>query len=104
MEVIVIFCNFQPTKKQIEEQKLTEHMPSGPVIPMVWEGSDIIELSHRLIGNSNPLEAMSGTIRGDFSTEREHNLVHSAHSREAAEKEISLWFHEKELIDWKSTE
>lgn len=79
-------------------------MTSGPVIPMVWEGSDIVELSHRMIGNSVPLEALPGTIRGDFSTDREHSIVHSAHSCEAAAKEISLWFHENELIDWKSIE
>lgn len=104
MHFFIIFngidSNFQPTKKQSEEQ----HLSTGPVVPMVWEGSDIIELSHRIIGNSNPLEALPGTIRGDFSTEREKDLVHGAHSCEAATKEICLWFHENELIDWISTE
>lgn len=108
-------CEFQPTRSLVEEHyakykderfhvQWVEHMMHGPVIPMVWEGTNIIELSHRMIGHFGPFEATPGTIHGDFSPDREHSVIHSAHSCEAAAHEIHLWFHEHELIEWKSYE
>lgn len=105
---------FQPTRKLIEEHyeqhinrgfyvRLLEHMISGPVIPMIWEGLDAIKLGRRMLGRSEPLDAMPGTIRADFSIDRERSVIHGSHSSEAAAKEILLWFNENELIEWKST-
>lgn len=105
---------FQATKELIEEhygehknrefyEKLLEHMMTGPVIPMVWEGLDAIKLSRRMLGKSEPIDAMPGTIRGDFSIDRERSIIHGSHSTEAAAKEIRLWFNEDELIEWKSS-
>src|SRR5687768_10870861 len=49
--------------------ELVQFITSGPVVAMVWEGTDAIKLSRNMIGATKPLEALSGTIRGDFTTE-----------------------------------
>lgn len=74
-------------------------MTSGPVIPMVWKNFHAVKLGRQMLGKSMINESMPGTIRCDFSVDRERNVIHGAHSSEAAEKEINLWFHNNELID-----
>jgi nucleoside-diphosphate kinase len=51
-----------------------------------------------MIGDTDPLRANPGTIRGDYGLDIEHNLVHGSDSEESAEREISLFFSEKELL------
>lgn len=104
------YYDFQPTKELIEEHysehihehfygKLVEHMISGPIIPMVWEGPDAVRLSHRMLGKSDPRDGIPGTIRGDFSIDRERSVVHGSHSIEAADREISMWFRRHEFTE-----
>ncbi len=78
---------------------LVNFITSGPVVAMVWEGSDAIKLSRNMIGATKPAEALSGTIRGDFTTELQTNLVHGSDAPEAAQQEIALWFKPEELLD-----
>ncbi len=77
---------------------LVDFVTSGPVVAMVWEGSDAIKLCRNMIGATKPIEAVSGTIRGDFTTELQTNLVHGSDATETAETEIALWFKPEELI------
>jgi nucleoside-diphosphate kinase len=65
---------------------------SGPVVAMVWEGDNIIELSRKVIGATKPSDANPGTIRGDFANSTEKNLIHGSDSPENAAAEIALWF------------
>jgi nucleoside-diphosphate kinase len=65
---------------------------SGPVVAMVWEGDNIVELSRKVIGATKPTEANPGTIRGDFANSTEKNLIHGSDSPENAAAEIALWF------------
>jgi nucleoside-diphosphate kinase len=65
---------------------------SGPVVAMVWEGDNIVELSRKVIGATKPTEAVPGTIRGDFANSTEKNLIHGSDSPENAQTEIALWF------------
>lgn len=65
---------------------------SGPVVAMVWEGPDVINLARRIIGATKPSESTPGTIRGDFANTTEKNLIHGSDSTETAAQEISLWF------------
>lgn len=78
--------------------ELVTFITSGPVVAMVWEGSDAIKLSRNMIGATKPVEALSGTIRGDFTTELQTNLVHGSDAPETAMEEIALWFKPEELL------
>jgi nucleoside-diphosphate kinase len=78
--------------------ELVDFITSGPVVAMVWEGTDAIKLTRTMIGATKPIEALSGTIRGDFTTELQQNLVHGSDALDAAQYEIDLWFTPGELL------
>lgn len=65
---------------------------------MVWEGTNIINVTRKMIGNFNPRVAERGTIRGDFGNDFSHNIIHGSDSIAAANKEIDLWFQSNEII------
>jgi len=73
---------------------LIDFIVSGPVVAMVWEGSDVVALSRKLIGATKPADSLPGTIRGDFANTIEENLIHGSDSAENAEAEIKIWFGE----------
>lgn len=81
---------------------LKEYMMSGPVVSMVWAGKEAVTTGRKMLGATNPLESAPGTIRGDFCIEVGRNICHGSDSVENAEREISLWFDEDELLDWES--
>ena len=59
---------------------------------MVWEGTDIILTSRKLIGATDPQKAAIGTFRGDYGLCMGRNSVHGSDSKESAEREIKIWF------------
>ena len=69
-------------------------MSSGPVMAMVWQGKDVIKTGRKMLGETNPLNSMPGTIRGDFGVDLGRNVCHGSDGPEAAEREINLWFAE----------
>lgn len=69
-----------------------EFIISGPVVAMIVEGNDVVALMRHMMGALNPLDAASGTIRGDFTYSTRENLIHGSDSVETAEREIALWF------------
>lgn len=71
---------------------LVDYMSSGPVVPMVWEGIDVVRTSRRMLGETNPMNANPGTIRGDFAVQVGRNVCHGSDSVESAQREIALWF------------
>lgn len=73
-------------------EELVNFICSGPVVAMVWKGHDAIELTRRMLGHKDPLQALPGTIRGDYACLKTENLVHAADSPEAAAREIALFF------------
>ncbi len=73
---------------------LVEFITGAPSVAMVLEGQDAIALSRQMIGATNPLNADTGTIRGDLTNDKQFNLVHGSDSPAAAEREIALWFPE----------
>jgi len=79
---------------------LIDYITSAPVVVMVLEGSRAVELARNTIGATKPVEALAGTIRGDFGMEVGRNLVHGSDSAENAQKEVALFFTTDELIDW----
>ena len=76
---------------------LTEFMTSGPIVPMVLEGDNVIEKNRELMGATNYKEAAEGTIRRDFATDIEKNIVHGSDAPETAAVEISFFFNQMEI-------
>lgn len=79
---------------------LIDYITSAPVVVMVLEGHQAVELARKTIGATKPVEAGAGTIRGDFGMDVGRNLVHGSDSVENAEKEVALFFSPDELVSW----
>lgn len=77
---------------------LTDFMSSGPVVVMVLEGENVIEKYRELMGATDYKEAAEGTIRKDFATDIEKNVVHGSDSPESADFEIGYFFNSFEII------
>jgi len=71
---------------------LVDFITSGPLVAMVLEGDDAVAAARQVIGATNPLEAAPGSIRGEFATEVQRNMIHGSDSPESAEREIGLFF------------
>lgn len=80
--------------------KLVEYTISGPVVAFVLEGNDAVVKLRRLCGPTDVMESAPGTIRGDFCFTTRLNIVHASDSPASAEREISLFFAEDELVSW----
>ncbi len=77
---------------------LTDFMSSGPIVVMVLEGEDVISRYRKLMGATNYKEAEPGTIRADFATDIEKNVVHGSDAPETAATEIKYFFSEIEIV------
>lgn len=71
---------------------LRDFVTSGPLVALVLEGDEAVEVVRGLNGATDGRKAAPGTIRGDFSLSNRENLVHGSDSPESAEREIKLWF------------
>ncbi|CYT76469.1 nucleoside diphosphate kinase [Streptococcus suis] len=75
--------------------QLVQYMTSGPMIAGIIEGPEVIKSWRDMMGATNPVNALPGTIRGDFATAPVEgivaNVVHGSDCAEAAEREIGLW-------------
>jgi nucleoside-diphosphate kinase len=71
---------------------LRAFITSGPLVALVLEGDEAIDIVRALNGATDGRKAAPGTIRGDFSLSNRENLVHASDSPESAEREIALWF------------
>ena len=78
---------------------LIEYITSGPVMAMVWQGDNVINISRKLMGQTFGTDADPGTIRGDLSMGR-FNIVHGSDSPKSAKYEISLYFSDNEIVDY----
>jgi len=78
------------------EKFMTEH----PIVAMVVEGKDAVEVVRLIVGPTNASKAPAGTIRGDFSNSTSRNVIHASDSKETAEKEVKRFFKEDELYDY----
>ncbi|HEY6692269.1 MAG TPA: nucleoside-diphosphate kinase [Solirubrobacteraceae bacterium] len=72
--------------------ELVEFITSGPIVAMVLEGDQAITAARQVIGATNPLEATTGSIRGDFAIAVGQNMVHGSDSVESGQREASLFF------------
>jgi nucleoside-diphosphate kinase len=99
--------------KKVKES-LFAYMQSGPVVAMVIEGMHSIDMVRKLAGNTLPVFAEMGTVRGDYSVDSPavanvegraiHNVMHASENKEEATNEIALWFKPEEIYDYKRAE
>lgn len=106
--------------KEVEEKygrnvrnELVKYLKEGPVIAIVLEGVDTIKVARKITGTTYPNESPAGTIRGDFAHISKsyanannvmvRNLIHASEDENDAKIEIPLWFKEKELHSYKTT-
>ena len=83
---------------------LIDYLVSGPVVAIALQADDCVALVRKLVGKTKPTEAEAGTIRGDFCTHTERNIIHASDSDESAERELKLWFKDEEIFDWTDCE
>ncbi|AOY57710.1 MULTISPECIES: nucleoside-diphosphate kinase [Desulfococcus] len=77
---------------------LTTFMSSGPAVVMVLEGDNVIARNRELMGATNFKDAAEGTIRRDFATDIEKNVVHGSDAPETAAFEIAYFFNQFEIV------
>ena len=80
-------------------ESLTTFMSSGPAVVMVLEGENAIGRYRELMGATNYKEAAEGTIRREFATDIEKNVVHGSDAPKTAAFEISYFFNSFEIVD-----
>ena len=78
-------------------ESLTDFMSSGPCVVMVIEGEGVIDRYRKLMGATDFRKAELGTIRKEFATDIEKNVVHGSDSKESADFEIGYFFSELEI-------
>jgi nucleoside-diphosphate kinase len=79
---------------------LIEFITSGPLVAMVAEGVQAVDVVRSIMGATDPRDAAPGTVRGDLALSIGPNLVHGSDSAESAEREIGLFFSPDELVDY----
>ncbi len=79
-------------------KELVDFMISGPIVAMVLEGDNAIKKNRELMGATNYKEAAEGTIRRDYATSIDHNIVHGSDAPETAAFEIDCFFTEDEIV------
>jgi len=82
---------FEPTVKYIT---------SSPVIALVLEGNNAIEMVRAMMGETDPQKAKMGTIRGDFGQTIGKNIIHGSDGQDTAKFEINLWFKPEEIANY----
>ncbi len=81
-------------------QDLEKFITSNPIVAMVVEGKEAVEVVRTLCGPTNATKAPAGTIRGDFSNSTSRNAIHASDSKETAAREIPRFFKQEELFDY----
>jgi nucleoside-diphosphate kinase len=82
---------------------LVSFITSAPVVAMVWQGPGAVAMVRTMMGATNPANAAPGTIRGDLAVSFGMNVIHGSDSVESAEREVSLFFAEGEVLEWERT-
>jgi nucleoside-diphosphate kinase len=76
---------------------LEAFITGGPIVAAVIEGLEVIRVTREILGATSGLKAAAGTIRGNYSSSRQMNLVHASDGPEAAAREIALYFKPDEI-------
>lgn len=79
---------------------LESFITASPVVACVFQGPEVIHVVREMLGATSGLKAAAGTIRGDYSSSRQMNLVHASDSPESAAREIGIYFQQAEIQAW----
>ncbi len=79
---------------------LESFITAAPVIALIVEGPEAISVMRGMMGSTNGRESAPGTIRGDFGSSRQMNLIHGSDSPEAAAREIDIYFRPEEICEY----
>ena len=79
---------------------LVDYITSSPILAAVFDGEGAIMAVRQTMGKTNPLEAETGSIRGDFGLQKGRNLTHASDSPASAKREIALFFGDMPPISW----
>ena len=82
---------------------LEAFITSGPTVAMIVEGLEVVSVVRTMAGATNGRNALPGTIRGDFSSSRQMNLVHASDSLASAQREIAIFFSDAEVQAYEPT-
>ena len=82
---------------------LEQFITGAPVVATVMEGPEAVRVIRDILGATSGLKAAAGTIRGDYSSSRQMNLVHASDSPESAAREIAIYFKADEVLAWDPT-
>ncbi len=82
---------------------LEQFITGGPIVAAVIEGLEAVRVVREMLGATSGLKAAPGTIRGDFSSSRQMNLVHASDGPDAAVREIELYFKPHEILSYTPT-
>jgi len=80
--------------------RLVGYITSGPIVAMVFEGEDAVEVIRKAMGATDPAKAEAGTIRAEFGVDIESNTVHGSDSVKTAEDEIKIYFTDREIVSY----
>ena len=102
----IVAANLRTLDKQTADQHYAEHVekgwygelrefiPSGPLLSLVLEGDQAVDVVRIMVGATDGRKALPGTVRGDFSLSNQENLIHASDSLESAAREMALFFPE----------
>jgi nucleoside-diphosphate kinase len=82
---------------------LEKFITGAPVVAAIVEGLEAVRVVREMLGATSGLKAVAGTIRGDFSSSRQMNLVHASDGPDAAKREIALYFKPEEITAYEPT-
>ncbi len=85
-------------------QPLLDYITSGPVVVMAVKGDSVVSMVRKIVGATDPKEAVPGTIRGDFGIDISRNIIHAADSESSAERELGIFFEKDEYLDYKKVD
>jgi nucleoside-diphosphate kinase len=102
----IVAANLRTLDKQTADQHYAEHVEkgwygelrefitSGPLLSLVLEGDQAVDVVRIMVGATDGRKALPGTVRGDFSLSNQENLIHASDSLESAAREMALFFPE----------
>ncbi|PIP86097.1 nucleoside-diphosphate kinase [Candidatus Collierbacteria bacterium CG22_combo_CG10-13_8_21_14_all_43_12] len=82
---------------------IAKYMKWTPIVAMIWEGYNAVDLIRRIIGTRKGYEAEAGSVRGDWGMSGGNNLVHASDSLENVQREIGIVFSENEIHEYQTT-
>ena len=79
---------------------LVDFITSSPLVAMVWEADNVVDIVRGTMGKTDPKNSLPGTIRGDLGVNIGRNLVHGSDSVASAKREVDLFFRPEEIVDY----